>query len=187
MSYIGDIARSICKTVAGENASITKAFSREAMSNLSYSAVKADIDSASRKLIANAMDNKIITREAFEQVSKADDFNIIDYARNIAKKDGGNEAYKKSLADFKKKSMAFEEVYNNNMTEAEYFGRKANEGIGLKNTAKGYFLDPTYGKTRTKATLGAGAAAAVGVRYLSGGNLTTNAQGERDIAGIPFI
>lgn len=59
--------------------------------------------------------------------------------------------------------------------------------MGYAKFAQGYFGDKTYGGTRVKTALGAGAAAAVGVRYLSGGNLTTNAQGEHDIAGIPFI
>lgn len=59
--------------------------------------------------------------------------------------------------------------------------------MGYMNFAKGYFGDKQYGGTRIKTALGAGAATAVGVRYLSGGNLTTNAQGEHDIAGIPFI
>ena len=59
--------------------------------------------------------------------------------------------------------------------------------MGYINFAKGYFGDKQYGGTRIKTVLGAGAATAVGVRYLSGGNLTTNTQGERDIAGIPFI
>lgn len=59
--------------------------------------------------------------------------------------------------------------------------------IGYMNFAKGYFGDKKYGSTRIKTALGVGATTAVGVRYLSGGNLTTNAQGEHDIAGIPFI
>ena len=54
-------------------------------------------------------------------------------------------------------------------------------------TLDGYFNDKTYGATRKKAALGAGAATAIGVRYLSGGNMTTNSMGERDIAGIPFV
>ena len=67
------------------------------------------------------------------------------------------------------------------------YNRKDKPGIGYGNLAKGYFGDETYGGKRIGTVLGAGAATAVGVRYLSGGNLTTNAQGERDIAGIPFI
>lgn len=59
--------------------------------------------------------------------------------------------------------------------------------MGYMRFAQGYFGDSKYGGTRIKTALGATAAAAVSTRYLSGGNLTTNAQGERDIAGIPFI
>lgn len=59
--------------------------------------------------------------------------------------------------------------------------------MGYLRFAQGYFGDATYGKTRRNVTLGAYAGVAVGGRLLSGGNFTTNAQGERDIAGIPFI
>lgn len=69
----------------------------------------------------------------------------------------------------------------------KFIGREGKEGLGVFGTARGYFSDETYGSARLKTTLGAGAAAAVGMRYLSGGNLTTTAQGERNIAGIPFI
>lgn len=40
---------------------------------------------------------------------------------------------------------------------------------------------------RAGATLGLYEAGALGVRYASGGTLTTNSNGESDIAGIPFI
>ena len=185
--YIMDIAKSISKTIAGDGASITKAFSREAMSGLSYAAVKSDMTHVSKNLIADALNNKVITREAFEQASKADGFNVIDYANSIAKNGGGNEAYQKAIADFNKKSEAFAKVNSGALTEAEYFGRKAGEGIGWGRTAQGYFLDPTYGGTRTKATVGALIGGGVATRYLSGGNLTTTSTGERNIAGIPFI
>lgn len=62
------------------------------------------------------------------------------------------------------------------------------KGIGNYFTAK----DVNKGRMMTSAVRigGAGAAymgAATGARYLSGGGLTYNNQGERDIAGIPFI
>lgn len=51
---------------------------------------------------------------------------------------------------------------------------------------QGYFTDPEKGKARRGvAELYAGTA--IATRYLSGGDLTHNKQGERDIAGIPFI
>ena len=59
--------------------------------------------------------------------------------------------------------------------------------MGYLRFAKGYFGDEQYGKNRKIAAAGAGATLAIGGRFLSGGNLTTNAQGERDIVGIPFI
>lgn len=59
--------------------------------------------------------------------------------------------------------------------------------MGYLRFAQGYFGDSTYGSTRIKTAVGAGAAAVIGTRYLSGGNLTSNAQGERDIVGIPFV
>lgn len=49
--------------------------------------------------------------------------------------------------------------------------------------AKAYMFQD--GKKATR--IGAYAAGAVGLRVLSGGNLTHNNTGERDIAGIPFI
>lgn len=55
-----------------------------------------------------------------------------------------------------------------------------------KAAISGYFTDPENGKTRIKALAGYGAGA-IGLRYLSGGDLTHNNKGERDIAGIPFI
>lgn len=69
----------------------------------------------------------------------------------------------------------------------KFIGREGKEGLGAFNTVKGYFGDEELGKTRRRVALGAGAATAVGVRYLSGGNMSTTAQGERNIAGIPFI
>jgi hypothetical protein len=75
------------------------------------------------------------------------------------------------------------------MTEAElasFIGRKE-KGIGYMNMVEGYFGDEVYGGVRKGVTLGAGAATAIGVRHLSGGNVITNAHGERDIVGIPFV
>jgi len=43
------------------------------------------------------------------------------------------------------------------------------------------------GTTGAMYRLGAYAGAAVGLRYLSGGSLTRNNRGERDIAGVPFL
>lgn len=69
----------------------------------------------------------------------------------------------------------------------EYLGREKGSGIGILKTAEGFFRDKTYGKSRIAATAGIYSVASVGARYLLGGNLKTNPNGERDIAGIPFF
>ena len=54
---------------------------------------------------------------------------------------------------------------------------------------KTYYWNPdkTIRNTRIAATIGTASALAVGGRYLSGGTLTTDRYGQKDIAGIPFI
>lgn len=54
---------------------------------------------------------------------------------------------------------------------------------------KDYYTNatPAQKKARIGATVGAYAGGALGIRALSGGTLTRNSKGERDIAGIPFI
>ena len=102
------------------------------------------------------------------------------------------EAELKAIEKYQKLMQNYQDFQNGSHTldnEAlrAMYNRNDKPGIGYGNLAKGYFGDETYGGKRVGTVLGAGAATAVGVRYLSGGNLTTNAQGERDIAGIPFI
>ena len=68
----------------------------------------------------------------------------------------------------------------------EYIGRK-DGGLGLANAGKAYFTDSQYGRQRVGTALGAVAATDIGMRTLQGGNLTTTATGEKNIAGLPFI
>lgn len=186
MSYIGDVAKAIMKTAAGENASITRAFSLEAMNDLGNAAMRADFLGLSKDLVNSAVANKIITADDLAKAMKQEGFGFESFARDIAQRGAGNnasKAYQETLANFNKKSDLF-----NNGDAVAYFGRK-NGSIGWGNTAKGYFFDPQdgLGKTRMLTTFGGAAAGAVGMRYLSGGNLTTDAQGQRNIAGIPFV
>lgn len=65
-------------------------------------------------------------------------------------------------------------------------------GAKMKNLGeniKSYYTegDASDLATRAGVTAGVYGAGAIGLRYMSGGNLTTNANGESDIAGIPFI
>ena len=138
--------------------------------------------------------------------------NINQVARNVARSSGsslnterhalknsmkGMKAGSKELADatsqlekMNSQLSGLQSTYKHGNIDSVNAAMKEVTGkdkMGYMNFAKGYFGDKQYGGTRIKTVLGAGAATAVGVRYLSGGNLTTNAQGERDIAGIPFI
>lgn len=61
------------------------------------------------------------------------------------------------------------------------------KGLGFANLATGYFGDVEKGGMRAKAVGGAAMGGAVGLRFLQGGDLTHNARGENDIAGIPFF
>ena len=70
---------------------------------------------------------------------------------------------------------------------AEKFLGREGKGLGIGNTINAFFKDKQYGGMRFKTGLGAYAIGAIGMRYLSGGDLTHNARGERDIAGIPFV
>jgi len=65
-------------------------------------------------------------------------------------------------------------------------------GAKMKNlgeNVKNYYTegDASTLAARAGVTAGVYGAGAVGLRYASGGTLTTNASGESDIAGIPFI
>lgn len=61
--------------------------------------------------------------------------------------------------------------------------------IKAKEYTKSYYSAPDTKtrNTRIAATVGTASALAVGGRYLSGGTLTTDRYGQKNIAGIPFI
>ena len=60
---------------------------------------------------------------------------------------------------------------------------------GLRNEARDYFMTDKMGTNamRWGAAASIYGAGAVGTRTLTGGSATTNNQGQRDIAGIPFL
>ena len=107
----------------------------------------------------------------------------LEVAQKVAKEDAGYEA----AQNFSKLWQSFENATEKGLTGSEMYKAVTGKNLGFINTAVGYFSDPTYGAGRLKAGLGAYAIGAIGMRYLSGGDLTHNARGERDIAGIPFV
>lgn len=114
---------------------------------------------------------------------------------NLLNDSATDEVTKSILNKYKEKKEAFEalnvglkkDIGSNFMFSAEqaeqYFGREAGKGAGIINSMVGVMSN---NELRTEA-LATYAGASVGMRILSGGSLTTNNRGERDIVGIPFI
>ena len=69
----------------------------------------------------------------------------------------------------------------------KWIEENAKNGGNIIDKTKAYFNDEVNGSYRKKAVAGIYGGVAVGGRVLSGGSLTHNSDGERDIAGIPFI
>lgn len=85
-------------------------------------------------------------------------------------------------------------LVNPSSVEGGKFSITTEPGTGAKvknlgENIKNYYTEGDAGTLATRAGVTAGVygAGAVGLRYASGGNLTTNSNGESDIAGIPFI
>lgn len=196
-------------TVFGNN--LTKAFSKEALSGveLSLAAVQRSSCKAGKDFLNLAVKKGAMTQEAVDKIFKERSKNffaadaISAFTENkekfmeIAKNDEMFAKAIENFADVKNDSSVAKKLLNfyentdngkkNVIDEAsKYFG-KENGKVGLKNIAAGYFLDQQYGKTRIAGAAAAYGGTALAVRTLSGGNLTTNARGERDIAGIPIF
>lgn len=110
---------------------------------------------------------------------KMDDFlSVLTKDEKFMESARKNEAFTKALEEYGKKDKS---------NALKYFGREAEGNIRVMDKLNGLTSDPQYGGTRIKTGLAAAGGTALAVRYLSGGNLTTNARGEHDIAGIPII
>lgn len=119
--------------------------------------------------------------------------NIINQESKMAAltKDDAKTAYE-TLRKYAGKDGSQMGIDVNGVGDADFqrfIGREGKEGLGPIGAVKGYFGDETdgVGAKRIKIAAGAVVGAGVATRYLQGGNLTTTAQGERNIAGIPFI
>lgn len=92
----------------------------------------------------------------------------------------GKKLTSSQLADFRKE---------NNKAITDYTKEARKAGRQLRDHTKDYFMSGDLG-TNALRWGAAGAAyggVAVGTRVMSGGSATTNNQGQRDIAGIPFL
>lgn len=201
-SSVGDVVNSIAKWGAGQGngiSKIMKSSEQEIAQNLANNKLVSDFNgfgfkaNTEIKLAAHGKDpEKIFKAGERVYVRNADEFAQLQNQGFKAAKTTASEGEAKALENYQKLIQNYQDFQNgsHNLTDEalrSMYNRGDKAGIGYNNLAKGYFGDETYGGKRIGTVLGAGVAVGVGMRYLSGGNLTKNAQGERDIAGIPFI
>lgn len=116
---------------------------------------------------------------------------MIDIADRISQAEHTiqDETFKNAIKEYADKTSDFGKAIGKNATASDmnkFLGKEGKE-LGLWTKADGFFFDEKYGKTRIAAAAGTYAGGAMAVRTLSGGSLTTNARGEKDIAGIPLF
>ena len=129
-----------------------------------------------------------------ENISKAfEDFgnsNLDDKAFNelneALKKDsifsGGADSVIDLTRDISEKYKSSKNVTTDDVQNLKWYQK-------AKEYTSAYYLSPDKKtrNTRIAATIGTASALAVGGRYLSGGTLTRDQYGQKNIAGIPFI
>ena len=199
---VGDVVNTISKWGAGQGNGISRVMrssEQEIAQNLANSKLVGEFNgfgfkaNKEIKLVASGKNpEKIFKSGESIYIRNVDELSQLQQQGFKATRTTTNEDELKAVEKYQKLMQNYQDFQNSSRTldnEAlrAMYNRNDKPGIGYGNLAKGYFGDETYGGKRVGTVLGAGAATAVGVRYLSGGNLTTNAQGERDIAGIPFI
>ena len=199
---VGDVVNTISKWGAGQGSGITKAMrssEQEIAQNLANSKLVGEFNGfgfkANKEIKLAALGKnpeKIFKAGDTVYIRNVDDLSQLQQQGFKAARTTTDEAELKAIEKYQKLIQNYQNFQNGSHTldnEAlrAMYNRSDKPGIGYGNLAKGYFGDEVNGGKRIRTVLGAGAATAVGIRYLSGGNLTTNAQGERDIAGIPFI
>lgn len=199
---VGDVVNTISKWGAGQGSGISKAMrssEQEIAQNLANSKLVGEFNGfgfkANKEIKLAALGKnpeKIFKAGDTVYIRNVDDLSQLQQQGFKAARTTTDEAELKAIEKYQKLIQNYQNFQNGSHTldnEAlrAMYNRSDKPGIGYGNLAKGYFGDEVNGGKRIRTVLGAGAATAVGIRYLSGGNLTTNAQGERDIAGIPFI
>ena len=199
---VGDVVNTISKWGAGQGSGISKAMrssEQEIAQNLANSKLVGEFNGfgfkANKEIKLAALGKnpeKIFKAGDTVYIRNVDDLSQLQQQGFKAARTTTDEAELKAIEKYQKLIQNYQNFQNgshtlDNAALRAMYNRSDKPGIGYGNLAKGYFGDEVNGGKRIRIVLGAGAATAVGVRYLSGGNLTTNAQGERDIAGIPFI
>lgn len=178
------------KTIIPGKAQLTEdvATRMSGKTTINTSELKAEIDS---KILHNYKEMGI---NISEDISKAfDDFsksNLDDKAFNklneSLKKDSifssGADSVMDLTKDISEKYKTTKTVTPEDVKDLKWYDK-------AKQYTNAYYLTPDNKtrNTRIAATVGTASALAVGGRYLSGGTLTRDQYGQKDIAGIPFI
>ena len=150
--------------------------------------IKAEIDSEIlEKYKMMGVDIPENISKAFEDFGKS---NLDDTAFNelneALKKDsifsGGADSVIDLTKDISEKYKSSKNVTTDDVQNLKWYQK-------AKEYTSAYYLSPDKKtrNTRIAASVGAVSAASVGGRFLSGGTLTRDQYGQKDIAGIPFI
>ena len=136
----------------------------------------------SGKLMAGAFDEK--TEKKLNKI--IDNMNLSNLNESFEKIYQFTSSDPEVTKDFKKVQQQANDMVKNAASNMQSTLGNVNYTI---NMPKAYFSNPDKDirKARVGAAVGAYAGVAIGGRVLSGGSLTTDSYGRKDIAGIPFI
>lgn len=199
METVADVASQIATGIWGDGAAKALKFNiddvaRSRVNKLERSA----LDSLIGKMSANGVefneDALKTIKDAMPDLdmNRADLVNYLTHPNvitNSDKIDLSQDAIQNAINNYKegnKKLTKYIEAGKTTNAASEYLGKEKGQ-IGIWNMATGYFGDIENGGTRIKTAIAAASGTGLATRFLSGGNLTTTASGERDIAGVPFF
>lgn len=139
-----------------------------------------------RSILEKASSKNNIPEEVIEELTKS------VHAKSL---DGDIDNIAKKLSEYTDKSDTIAEVLKKKANAAidSHIGDTSNLGLSTPEKVmkypRAYFSHPDkkIQDTRIKSAVAAYAGLTVGGRYLSGGTLTSDNYGRKDIAGVPFL
>lgn len=116
-------------------------------------------------------------------------FDKIDDSISEETKDATYAASQKAMYHYKKGGAKLEKYMESGATPdaaAAYFGREG-RGVGMGRQALGYFANEEHGGQRMATAAGGAVAAGITMRTLQGGTMGATPNGQKNIAGLPFV
>lgn len=152
---------------------------------------RASMSKGKANVVKKLSDNGADVKKAANNILNSKEYDKKALGNFISKEDFMDQNKRLGVAgEFNKLGDSIAERAGNIKKGKGFSGNKMdNLAIGLSGAKDYYMGDSSIGTKalRYGATAGAVGAGAVGVRYLSGGSLTRNNDGQKDIAGVPFI